>query len=63
MECPKCKTELRVNASKYVIKDNKLFVVQELVCRNPDCLNNGIVVKTIEHEKPVSFEYSPLGFI
>lgn len=56
MECPKCKTALRVNATKYVIRDNKLFVVQDLVCRNPDCLNNGIVVKTIEHEKPVSFE-------
>lgn len=54
--CPKCKTALRVKTTKNVIRDNKLFVVQELVCRNPNCLNNGVVVKTIEHEKPVTFE-------
>ena len=56
MECPKCKTALRVSGTKYVIRDGKLFAVQDLVCRNPKCLNDGIVVKTIEHELPVSKE-------
>jgi len=54
--CPVCKTLLRVMSTKYVIRDNKLFVVQELTCRNPKCENNGKVVETIEHEREVSFE-------
>ena len=54
--CPKCKTLLRVSASKYVLKDGKLFMVQDLACRNPKCLNNGAVVKTIKHELPVEEE-------
>lgn len=56
MLCPVCKTELRVSATKYVVRDEKLFVVQELTCRNPKCDNNGKVVDTIEHEREVSFE-------
>jgi len=54
--CPACKTLLRVMSTKYVVRDDKLFVVQELTCRNPKCDNNGKVVKTIEHEKEVTFE-------
>lgn len=54
--CPKCKTLLRVSASKYVLKDGKLYMVQDLTCRNPKCLNNGTVVKTIKHELPVEEE-------
>jgi hypothetical protein len=52
--CPKCNSLLRVNASKYVIRDGKLYMVQDLVCRNDKCENNGKVVKTIEHELKVS---------
>ena len=54
--CPKCNTLLRVSASKYVLKDGKLYMVQDLVCRNPKCLNDGVVVETIEHELPVEKE-------
>lgn len=56
MLCPACKTELRVSATKNVIRGEKLFVVQELTCRNSKCENNGKVVATIEHEKEVTFE-------
>lgn len=52
--CPKCKTLLRVGASKYVIRDEKLYMVQDLVCRNDKCENNGVVVKSIEHELELS---------
>jgi hypothetical protein len=54
--CPKCKTLLRVSGSKYVMRDGKLYMVQDLVCRNPQCLNNGVVVKKVEHEIEISNE-------
>lgn len=54
--CPRCKTLLRIVNTKYVVRDEKLFVVQELACRNPQCENNGQIVEKIEHEQPVSFE-------
>lgn len=52
--CPKCKTLLRVGASKYILRDGKLFMIQEMVCRNDKCENNGQVVDTVEHELELS---------
>lgn len=54
--CPRCKTLLRITSTKNVVRDQKLFVVQELICVNPQCENKGNVVETIEHEQPVTFE-------
>lgn len=54
--CPKCKTLLKISASKYVNKDGKIYMVQELTCRNPKCPNDGAVVETIRHELPVETE-------
>lgn len=54
--CPKCKTLLRISASKYVLKDGHLYIVQELACRNPDCDNNGKVVDRVETELEVTKE-------
>ena len=54
--CPRCKTLLVVKATRNVIRDNKLYVVQDLACRNPNCENNGQIVETIEHEQEVTFE-------
>lgn len=54
--CPKCKTILRISASRYVVRGDKLYMIQELSCRNPKCENDGKVVKTIEHELPVTIE-------
>ena len=56
MLCPACKTELRVSASKYVMKDGKLYMVQELTCRNPKCENDGKVVDKVWHELVISEE-------
>ena len=54
--CPKCKTLLRIGGSKYVLKDGKLYIVQDLYCRNPDCFNNGEKVTSVETELPVEVE-------
>ena len=54
--CPACKTALRIKASKYVLRGDKLFMVQEQTCRNDKCENNGVVVNTIEHELELSPE-------
>lgn len=54
--CPKCKTLLRIGGSKYVIRDGKLFIVQDLYCRNPKCPDNGKKIKSIETELPVEVE-------
>lgn len=54
--CPKCKTLLRIGGSKYVFRDGKLYIVQDLYCRNPKCPDNGNKVKSIETELPVETE-------
>lgn len=54
--CPKCKTLLRIGGSKYVLRDGKLFIDQDLYCRNPDCFNNGQKVTTVSTELPVEVE-------
>lgn len=52
--CPKCDTALRISGSKYVMREGKLYFVQELVCRNPLCENDGVVVDKVEH--PIEVE-------
>ena len=54
--CPLCETALAIKSAKYVIRDDKLYMVQEMTCRNPKCDNNGQVVETIEHELEVAKE-------
>lgn len=54
--CPKCKTLLRISASKNVLRDGHLYIVQELACRNPECSNNGKVLEKVETELPVVIE-------
>ena len=54
--CPKCKTLLRISGSQYVIRDGKLYIRQDFVCRNPDCFNNGEKVTSVETELPVEKE-------
>lgn len=54
--CPKCKTLLRIGGSKYVFRDGKLYIVQDLYCRNPKCPDNGNKVESIETELPVEVE-------
>lgn len=54
--CPKCETLARISASKYVYRDEKLYIVQEFSCRNPKCLNDGVVIAKEETELPVEKE-------
>ena len=55
MLCPKCKVEMRAEAS-YHIEGKKLFLWQQFFCRNRQCENYGQPVKTILHEIPVEKE-------
>ena len=54
--CPKCKTLLRIGGSKYVLRDGKLFIDQDLYCRNPNCFDNNQKVETVATELPVEVE-------
>lgn len=47
MQCPLCKTEMRIQSSGYVVKDGKLFDKMILVCRNKKCANFEKTVETI----------------
>lgn len=54
MLCPSCKTELRIEASRYEVTGDQspdtpteVYVVQELCCRNPQCERHGQVVETM----------------
>lgn len=53
MQCPLCKTEMRIGASKTVVEgDNspdtptKVYIEQTMICRCPQCENFGKVVQT-----------------
>ena len=50
MTCPHCKTTAMIKGSHYLIRGEKLYLVQELMCRNPQCDHNGEIIETIEHE-------------
>ena len=39
-----------IKGSHYLIRGEKLYLVQELMCRNPQCDHNGEIIETIEHE-------------
>ena len=54
--CPKCKTLLRIGGSKYVLRDEKLYIDQDLYCRNPNCFNNDQKITTVSTELPVEVE-------
>ena len=56
MKCQLCKTEAYIKASKYVVEgdtdeseETKLFVEQQMACRNPNCSNFGQVIHTFKN--------------
>ena len=60
MTCPLCKLDLRITKSwNKVVNDDtpdiptKLYVVQELSCRNENCPNCDKVLDTKETELPI----------
>lgn len=51
MQCPLCKTELRVKGCKTLVTpDYLVYREQELVCRNRRCEKYDSVVETVRHE-------------
>lgn len=62
MLCPKCKVECRIGKSYYVTRDDdtperktRLYMVHEMVCRNPQCPDFNAVVEKVENEQPLFF--------
>ena len=57
MQCPLCKIEAAISASKYVVSTDippKLFIEHEMECRNPQCSNYNKIFSTVRNELPVS---------
>lgn len=61
MQCPLCKIEAAISASRYVVendtsedKETKLFMEHDLKCRNPQCTNYNRVFKTVKNELQIS---------
>ena len=55
MQCPLCKIEAAISGSEYVLSgEKKLFIKQDMKCRNPSCSNYGKTIFTIKNELPVS---------
>jgi len=57
MNCPYCGLTLMIMGSQYKTvnddtpdKPTELYLVQELMCRNPQCKHNGEIVNTVEHK-------------
>jgi hypothetical protein len=61
MLCPKCKIEMRISASRYVVDhddtpeaETKLYTQQDMVCRNKQCINYGKLVFQNLIELPIT---------
>lgn len=49
--CPKCDTLLRIGATTETEREGKVYLVQDLYCRNSNCPNNGKKIETVEVQK------------
>lgn len=54
MQCPICKTEMRITSVRTEVvgdeskdRQTEVYTVQELVCRNKQCQNYGKAVDTV----------------
>lgn len=61
MKCPKCNIEAAIVATRYVTenddtadKKTKLYIEQDMACRNPNCTENGNVIGVIRNEIELS---------
>ena len=55
MLCPLCKTQMRITATRIVVTGDespdtvtRVFIEQDLSCRNPACVQCGKVVETVK---------------
>ena len=53
MVCPKCNVVAKIGATRYVTEgdndpktETKLFIEQQFVCRNPQCIECGKIIGT-----------------
>ncbi len=60
MKCPVCQLEMRISRSYNIVenddtpdKETKLYVLQDMSCRNENCTNFNQVVETVKHELPI----------
>ncbi len=63
MLCPLCKVEMAISSSRYKVENDssaeaetKLFMIQELTCRNQQCPNFRTVVETRKNPLQLSKE-------
>jgi hypothetical protein len=61
MQCPLCNIEAAIAGSRYVVKNDtsaeaetKLYVEQDMKCRNSNCSNYNKIFDTVQNELPVS---------
>lgn len=54
MQCPLCKTEMRIKSNNFVMNDGKLFSKLVYTCRNKKCPNYDLDVETIYQPLEVS---------
>ena len=60
MKCPLCKVEMIISHSRNVVENDdtpdektKLFIEQDMSCRNEQCANYEKVVETVKTELPL----------
>ena len=59
MQCPLCKIEAAIDTSRYVVSSDippRLFIEQDMKCRNPQCSNYKKIIATVRNELSVSKE-------
>ena len=60
MKCPLCQVEMRIFRSRNVVENDdtpdvqtKLFILQDMSCRNENCENYEKIVLTVKTELPI----------
>ena len=51
MLCPRCRVEMRVQATRQEAFDGKIFAIQDLACRNKKCSEYGNILYTSKQER------------
>lgn len=61
MKCPLCSIEMAIKGSRHVVsgdkspdEETKLYIEQDMTCRNKNCPNHGKVVDTARNEIQLS---------
>ena len=67
MKCQLCNVEAAIAKSRHVVSgddspdtETKLYMEQEIRCRNPNCSNYNKIIATVRNELPVSKDFSQM---